>query len=743
LRNCPPPPPPHTHTLMPPPPPPNYTPSSRELISNASDALEKVRHMQVAGQPVRDAETPLAIHVLTNEVEGTITFVDTGVGMTSEELVENLGTIARSGSRAFLAKLRASSGEGSSGGGSGSGGGNDTGSNIIGQFGVGFYSAFMVADSVRVFSMSASPSAPGYAWSSAGDGAYSIAPATGCARGSKVVIKLREACREFASAAAVKAVIVKHSNFVNFPIFLNGAQVNTVRALWTLPKADVTEEQYTEFYKYKSGDFEAPLYRLHFSADAPTAIKALLYIGSSHEEKYGMGRVKPGTDLYSRKVLIEASSGILPDWARFVQGVVDSEDIPLNISRETMQDSALHRRLRAVLTRRLLRFLETESRRDAEAYNTKFFPEFGQFLKEGAITDAPYAGDIAKLLRFESTAAPPGSLTSLDEYVSRMPPGQGAIYYLVAPHRGIAEASPYMEGFKGVEVLFLYSSIDDFVMNNLREYNGRKLTTAETADLNPETLLGAAAGAGAGAKKAAPAAAEGEGAASSGSEGGGTPTNASGAAAAAAAGAEDGAPAAGGGGGMPAPPPPLTPEAMDALAKWMVREFPTKISRVRPTNRLRSSPCVVTDHESSSLRRMMRMVESSSGKDAGALRMESHVLPKQSLEVNPSHPVIIALAGLKDSQQDLARTVVEQLLDNALVAAGLVDDPRAMLPRLNALLERVVGVAGAGGGYAGEAALEARRWVSPREARERETVREGEELVSGMEREAAKAGGKK
>jgi len=483
------------------PPPPS------ELISNASDALEKVRHLTVAGGAVRDAGAELAIHVTTDEAANTVTIADNGVGMDKAELVENLGTIARSGSRAFMAKLRAEEG-----------GGGGAGANIIGQFGVGFYSTFMVADAVRVVSQGAAPGAPAHVWTSAGDGAYEIAPAPAGAppRGTSIALSLKPTAKEFSSAAAVKEIITRHSNFVNFPIYLNGKQVNTVRALWTLPKSEVSDADYAAFYKYKSGDFEAPLYRLHFAADAPTAIKALLFVGASHDEKFGMGRVKPGTDLYSRKVLIEAGAGVLPEWLRFVQGVVDSEDVPLNISRETMQDSALLRRLRAVLTRRVLRFLDAEARREPARYNERFFPEFGQFLKEGAITDSAYAGDVAKLLRYETSAAPAGTLASLDEYVARMPAGQTAIYYLVAPHRGIAEASPYMEAFRAkraaggaaaadadaaagdVEVLFLYSSVDDFVMNNLREYNGRKFTTVEAANLDPATLQGVA-GAGAGA----------------------------------------------------------------------------------------------------------------------------------------------------------------------------------------------------------------------------------------------------
>lgn len=721
-------------------------PSCSELISNASDALEKLRHKQAAGESILSPESQLAVRITTNEADGTITIADSGVGMDKQELIDNLGTIARSGSRMFIQRLKEHEGKAGAGAAAPVPGSSDTGANIIGQFGVGFYSAFMVAEHVKVYSQSSVPGSPAYCWVSGGDGAFEVFPAADVSRGSKIVIKLKDSCKEYANPATVKGIITKYSNFVNFPIFLNDKQVNTIGAIWSSTKSDVTEEQYAEFYKYKSGDFEPPLYRLHFSADAPTTIKALLYVGSSHDEKYGMGRMKPGVDLYSRRVLIENSSSVMPDWLRFVHGVVDSEDIPLNISRESMQDSALLRRLKAVLTRRMVRFFDAEARKDPQKYATKFFPEFGQFLKEGCITDTAYSQDIAKLLRFESSGAAAGSLTSLDEYIARMPPGQTAIYYLVAPHRGIAEASPYMEAFRGarkslaaaaaggekkegdkpaaeggagsgssgaaeasaddVEVLFLYNPIDDFVMNNLREYNGRKLVTAETADLDPDTLKGLKKG----DKDKGKDASKAEEAAKSADK--------------ASAGGADAV-------------TPLTDAQVTELGAWLTATLPKRLSKVRATNRLKASPAVVTDHESASLRRMMRMVEASAGKDSEALKLESHVLPKQTLEINPAHPVIVRLHAIRDAQPALALMVAEQVVDNALVAAGLVDDSRTMLPRLNALLERVLNVGG-GGGYAGAEALAAKRWVPPSEKDAAEALKFGEEVYAEVDKELKK-----
>lgn len=228
-------------------------------------------------------------------------------------------------------------------------------------------------------------------------------------------------------------------------------QVNTVQAIWTMSKQDVSDQQYDDFFKFKTKRRHGEqMYRLHFASDAPIELKGLFYIAEMHDEAFGLGRQSPGVDLYSRKVLIEPESRVLPEWLRFVHGVVDSEDIPLHISRESMQDTAMMMRIKSVLTRRILRFLEQEMRKDRKQYQS-FFQEYGNFLKEGICSDAAYQSDIARLMLFESSALPAGELTTLDEYISRAKPGQEKIIYLVAPHRGLAEASPYMEAFRGSE----------------------------------------------------------------------------------------------------------------------------------------------------------------------------------------------------------------------------------------------------------------------------------------------------
>ncbi len=443
----------------------------RELISNASDASEKVKFLQTSGQEVTDPDTPLSISISTDEAAKTLTFKDSGVGMTHGELIDNLGTIAHSGSKAFLEQLKARQSAGDA--------------HLIGQFGVGFYAAFMAADKVSVTTRSATPGEKAWTWVSDGKTGYEIdeAPAE-TPRGTTITLHLKE--EEFSKADRIKEIIRRYSNFVPFPIQLNGEEINTVQAIWTRNKSDIKEEEYTEFYEYIGHDSDAPTYRLHFNADAPLNIRALLFVPSHSLEALGMTRAKSEVHLYCRKVLIEAKAeGLFPEWLRFLRGVVDSEDLPLNISRETMQDSALMQKLNRVLTGRFIKFLDEEAKADPEKY-AKFFAEHGPCLKEGVATDYEHREALAKLLRFESSFTEKGKVTSLADYVSRMPTEQTAIYYILAGSREAAEASAYYEGLKakGFEALFLYDPRDEFVMDNLREFEGKPLQAAEKADLS-------------------------------------------------------------------------------------------------------------------------------------------------------------------------------------------------------------------------------------------------------------------
>jgi TNF receptor-associated protein 1 len=582
----------------------------RELISNAADACERLRFAQSSGRAISQADLAPSISVTTDEKASTITIADTGVGMTHGELVENLGTIAHSGTKVFLKQLAQEPKPNLS---------------LIGQFGVGFYSAFMVASRVTVHSRSFVPEEPGWQWSSQGGGGYDLAPAADLPRGTKITLELKDDAKEFCQAGNIERIIQRYSSFVPFPIELNGKRLNTIQAIWSRNKSEIKEEEYDEFYRFLGHDSEKPIFRLHFAADAPLALQALLFVPARNFEMLGMGRIDSEVNLYCRKVLIQAhAKGLLPEWLRFLKGVVDSEDLPLNISRETMQDSSLMSKLNKVLTGRFLKFLDEQAEKDAAAYE-RFYSEYQRFLKEGVVTDFSHREAIGKLLRYESSAIDKGRVTSLPDYVKRMPADQKEIYCLLVPNRAAAEASPYFEVFRQrkFEVLFLYDPWDEFVFEHLRTFDGKSLRMAEKADLNVEAT----------AKK--------EGA--------------------------------------------LSEEAAQSLAKWLKATLGDKVGEVRVSQRLVESPAVVTDPDkfmTASMRRIMR-----SAKKEG----EESSPVKYDLEINPAHPILSRLEAARQREPELSVSVAEQLLDNARVAAGLLEDPRAMLNRLNQLLEKVLG----------------------------------------------------
>ena len=442
----------------------------RELISNSSDALEKIRHVKLTEKEIFDKDLDLEIKISTDDTANTITIQDFGIGMTKDELVNSLGTIAHSGSKQFLEALEQ---------------GGEKNENLIGQFGVGFYSAFMVAKEVKVYSRSWKEDAPGHVWTSSGAGEYEIEEVEGQRRGTKIVVLLNEDDKQFASDSNIKEIVKRYSSFVQFPIKLNGDVVNTIDALWLRNKSEIKDEEYTEFYKFQANAWDEPRYRLHFSADAPLAINALLFVPQENPERAGLGRIDPGVALYCRKVLIDSKPDeLLPEWMRFTKGVVDCEDLPLNISRETMQDKSLLQKLGKVITKRFLKFLAEEAKKRPEQYQ-EFFDKFGFFIKEGVAIDFTYKDELSKLLYFESSTLEKGKRTSLADYVSRIKEDQKEIYYILGQNREAIESGPYLEGFKarGVEVLFLYEAVDEYVMSNLREYKENTLVSADQGDL--------------------------------------------------------------------------------------------------------------------------------------------------------------------------------------------------------------------------------------------------------------------
>jgi len=587
----------------------------RELVSNAADALEKYRHVALVEKPEFDAHVPLEITIDCDDKKHVLTISDTGIGMTREELETNLGTIAHSGSGRFLEELAEAAKKDVS---------------LIGQFGVGFYSSFMAAKNVRVQTRSWDGS-EGHEWCSDGGGTYTIKPCEGLHRGTKIILELKDDAHEYATKFTIERIIKQYSTFVPFPVKVEGKTVNTVQAIWTRSKSEITDEEYTEFYKFIGNAVDEPLYRLHFSADAPLAINALLYVPKENYETLGMGRMPSGVNLYCQRVLIDQhSENILPEWLRFVKGVVDSEDLPLNISRQSLQDNALVMKLRKVITKRFIKFLAEEAGRDKEKYQ-QFWKTFGIFIKEGVTTDFEFQKDLGKLLRFESSSADPGELISLDEYIGRMKEGQDKIYYINGPSRQAIEQGPYVELFKKreIEILYTLEPIDDFVLNHLGAYEEKKLVSADRADLSlPE------------------AADKDEG----GSE-------------------EQGE--------------KLAADKVAELCSFFKEILGDRVKEVKASDRLVDSPAMIVNVDGYMTSSMERIMQAQGGEEQLAMA------GKKDLEINPASPLMKKIVEVKDKNRDFAADVANQVFDNAMIQAGLLVDSQQMVSRSYRILEQI------------------------------------------------------
>ncbi len=443
----------------------------RELLSNASDALNRMRFEMVTNKNVLDSKSELQIRITADKDAHTLTIQDTGIGMTRDEIIEHLGTIAESGARKFMEVAKGQTG--------------DIGQ-VIGQFGVGFYSVFMVAESVRVTSRSFQPEAEAVSWYATGEDNFEVGAADMSERGTRVEIKLKEDAAEFAEEYRLKNIIHKHSDYIGFPIYVGEVKeaINKQTSLWRTSKKDVTEEQYKEFYKQTTLDFEDPLFHIHMATDAPVQLYALLYVPGKAERGMFALRKEDGLKLYSRNILIdEYSKDLLPEYLRFVQGVVDSEDLPLNVSRETVQSSGLMPKLKKVLTNQVIKDLETLAK-DAEKYET-FWQEFGGYIKQGLSMDVMDGEKLHPLLRFK-TNLNPDKWSSLSDYVSRMKDGQNEIYYIVGDDPKSVLRSPHLDYFhsQGTEVLLLTDPLDSFMLMGFKKYKDYELKNVAQAEVD-------------------------------------------------------------------------------------------------------------------------------------------------------------------------------------------------------------------------------------------------------------------
>lgn len=443
----------------------------RELLSNASDALNRLRFEMVTNQNVLDPAAELKIHITADKDSRTLVIQDTGIGMTREEVIENLGTIAQSGARKFLEATKDKKVDFAQ---------------VIGQFGVGFYSVFMVAESVKVTSRSYRLEAESVTWYATGEDNYMVGVGDRTERGTQVEIKLKEDATEFVEEFRLRNIIHKHSDYIGFPIYIGEgkAPANKQTSLWRTPRKEVTEEQYKEFYKQTTLDYEDHLLHTHIITDAPVQLYALLFIPGKAERGIFALRKDDGLKLYSRNILIdEYNKDLLPEHLRFVQGVVDSEDLPLNVSRETVQSSGLMPKLKKVLTNQVIKELETLAKNDPEKYQT-FWKEFGGYLKHGVASSPADADSLKPLLRFK-TSLNPETWSSLDDYIARLKDGGKVIYYIVGDDPKSVLRSPHLDYFhsQGTEVILLTDPMDSFMLMGLRDYKEHEFKNVAQAEV--------------------------------------------------------------------------------------------------------------------------------------------------------------------------------------------------------------------------------------------------------------------
>jgi molecular chaperone HtpG len=444
----------------------------RELISNSSDALNKIRFRALTDKNILSPEAPLQIKIELDDKKKSFSIEDTGIGMTKEELINEIGTVAHSGTLEFLQQIQKEK--------------KALDGNLIGQFGVGFYSVFMVTDEVTIETRYADPDSKGYCWKSGGEGKYTIEEIDRKERGTKISFTLKQDADEFAQEYRVKEIIQKYSNFVDFPIYVGKEQVNRVIALWQKQKNDIKDEEVNEFYKFISNDFNPPLGHLHLAIEGTVNFKALLFIPETAPPTFFRDDLEKTVQLYSNKIFIQDDAKeLLPEYLRFIKGVVDTEDVPLNVSREWVQNSPVVAKIKNVLVSKILGFLEDWTKNEPEKFK-KFYQNFGPLFKTGINMDFTNRDKIIDLLRFQSTVTENGEMTSLKNYVSRMRENQKEIYYLSSDNKETIRRNPNLEYFRknDIEVLLLTDPVDIFIVPSITEYDKKTLKSIDKADID-------------------------------------------------------------------------------------------------------------------------------------------------------------------------------------------------------------------------------------------------------------------
>jgi molecular chaperone HtpG len=590
----------------------------RELISNASDAIDRLRlELLSSGDEPEDDEPP-RITVRYDADAGTITVSDNGIGMSPDEVIEHIGTIAKSGTREFLRALT---------------GDQRKDATLIGQFGVGFYSAFIVAERVTLVTRRhGRPTAEAVRWESDGKGEYTVNTIDSPARGTTIVLQLRDTEDDLLNGHRLRSIIQKYSDHISLPIVMPDEQsgesaVNQAAALWTRPKSEITDKEYSDFYRHVAADFTEPLAWVHSKVEGTYEYTLLLFIPARAPYDLWIQQARRGVKLHIRRVFVLEDTGqLLPTYLRFVRGVIDSSDLPLNVSRELLQSSRVVDHIRTNAVKKVLKLLADLASNEPEKYAT-FWAEFGAALKEGMAEDFHNRDELARLLRFNSTkSAGDAADVSLSDYVGRMAAGQEQIYYLVAPSLATAAASPHLEAFKkkGIEVLLLGEDVDNWLVSSLREFEGKRLASVTQGGTDVESLLGSAPD--------APESAEKE----------------------------------------------QTDAEFAALTQRLNEILTGRAWDVRLSSRLTTSPACIVANEA----------------DINpAARLRSYGMPTQPiLEINPRHPLILRLnRDITDPRlADWAHVLYNQ---SVLTLGAPVEDPASFVTRLNELLVSLAGEA--------------------------------------------------
>lgn len=594
----------------------------RELISNASDAADKLRFKALSAPELYEGDGDLKVRISANADKGTLTISDNGIGMTREQAIEHLGTIAKSGTKEFLSALGAEQAKDSQ---------------LIGQFGVGFYSAFIVADKVTVKTRAAGESADkGVLWESAGEGEFTVADIEKKDRGTEITLHLREDEKEFLNEWRLREIIGKYSDHIGLPVEIltkeydyegketgvKWEKINKAQALWTRSKSEISDDEYKEFYKHLSHDFADPMLWAHNKVEGKQEYTSLLYLPAKAPWDLFNREQKHGLKLYVQRVFImDDAEQFMPNYLRFIKGLIDSNDLPLNVSREILQDNKVTAALRKALTKRALGMLEKLAKDEDKSKYQQFWQEFGLVLKEGPAEDPTNKEEIAKLLRFASTHNDSSEQTvSLTDYVARMKEGQKAIYYITADSYTAAKNSPHLEIFnkKGIEVLLLSDRIDEWMLSYLTEFDGKPLQTITKSDLDLGDLAD---------KEEESKQKEEE-------------------------------------------------QTFASFIERVKKLLGERVKDVRLTHRLSETPAIVSTDNDQMTTQMAKLFAA-----AGQKMPEV----KYTFELNPEHHLVKKVADIADEQQ--FAEWIELLLDQAMLAErGTLDNPTAFIKRINHLL---------------------------------------------------------